>query len=133
MASGSWTQQANGQCNPIPWQPDDSECELPKKVNKKLQNGHWSCKTKLSNAYRYVLHLYFCIQYKYLAAKTTTTPLVKLSSLIKPNGPICLMTTRVENGEKRRTRIRTWSCAAHFTVIPAIKLLEGTGINTLFA
>merc|ERR1719461_2520732 len=52
MESGSWTQQASGECHPIPWTPEESECELPKKVNKKLQNGHWSCKTKLSNDYR---------------------------------------------------------------------------------
>jgi len=52
MESGSWTQQASGECHPIPWTPEESECELPKKINKKLQNGHWSCKTKLSNDYR---------------------------------------------------------------------------------
>merc|ERR1712176_207425 len=52
MESGSWTQQASGECHPIPWTPEESECELPKKINKKLQNGAWSCKTKLSNDYR---------------------------------------------------------------------------------
>ena len=57
MESGSWTQQASGECHPIPWTPEESECELPKKVNKKLQNGHWSCKTKLSNDYRLVLSI----------------------------------------------------------------------------
>jgi len=54
MESGSWTQQASGECHPTPWTPEESECELPKKINKKLQNGHWSCKTKLSSDYRLV-------------------------------------------------------------------------------
>merc|ERR1712176_1116707 len=52
METGSWTQQATGKCNPIPWEPEESECKLPKKVNKQLQNGKWSCKTKLSSDYR---------------------------------------------------------------------------------